>query len=299
MISIIIPTYMNKQFLSNTRMNIKFFSGCEVIIVNDNPKESLKNDLKEFKNIRLLENNSNLGFAQSINKGVRMATKKYVMLINDDVLLLDDSFKKATYLFEKYPLLFAVSFAQKEKDNSIVGKNILYWKRGLIFHAKAKNLKFGYSAWAEGGACLIDKNKFLQLGGFDPIYAPFYWEDIDLCYQAWKKGFKILFDPKILVEHHHESTIGKYFSRKFIQTIAFRNQFIFVWKNISDLNLLLKHFLLLFYNLLYYSIVKRQSNFLRGFFQAVKDLPAIITRRKLTNKDRKERDKKILASFSL
>lgn len=298
MISVIIPTLFKEQLLRNIEQNLRFLKECEIIVVNDNPKRSLKTDLKKFRNIVLIENSQNLGFALSVNKGVKKATKKYLMLLNDDVLLLDNNYKKAFAHFDKDTSLFAVSFAQKEKDNSTVGKNVLYWKRGLIFHSKANNLKFGQNAWADGGACLIDKNKFLQLGGLDPIYSPFYWEDIDLSYQAWKQGYKVLFDPHILVEHHHESTIGKYFSNNLIETTAFRNQFNFIWKNIADVDLLFKHIFFLPINLLYYSLQKKQINFVRGFFAAIMNLTAILTTRKKSNNYRKVSDKKILALFS-
>jgi len=298
MISVIIPTYVKQQLLRNLRQNLTFLKECEILIVNDNPKYSLKNDLKEFKNIVLIENGQNLGFAVSVNKGVKRATKKYIMLLNDDVLLLDSSYRKAIGLFAKDPSLFAVSFAQKEKDNSIVGKNILYWKRGIIYHSKAKDARFGQNAWADGGACLIDKDKFLELGGFDPIYSPFYWEDIDLSYQAWKQGYKILFAPDILLEHHHKSTIGKYFSNNLIETTAFRNQFSFIWKNIIDVDLLFKHIFFLPINLIYYSLLKKQKNFVRGFSSAVMNLKVILTTRKKSNSFRKVSDKNILALFT-
>ena len=296
MISIIIPTYIKKQLLQNISKNMQFFTGCEVIVVNDNPKESLKDDLKAFKNFTLIENNQNLGFARSVNRGVRKAAKKYVLLLNDDVLLFDDTYKNAIGLFEKNPLLFAVSFAQKERDNAIVGKNILYWKKGLIFHAKAKDMKFGYNAWADGGSCLIDKNKFLQLGGFDSIYTPFYWEDIDLSYHAWKQGYKILFDPTILVQHRHESTIGKYYSQRFIKITAYRNQLIFIWKNITDPLFLLQHFLFLPYNCIYY-LFKGEKEFILGFVDALKTINPIFTKRRIDNL--KISDRKILSQFSL
>ncbi|OGK23425.1 hypothetical protein A3A46_03190 [Candidatus Roizmanbacteria bacterium RIFCSPLOWO2_01_FULL_37_13] len=297
MISVIIPTFIKKQLLQNTVRNMKLLKECEVIIVNDNPKKSLINDLKEFKNVTLLENSQNLGFAKSVNKGVKKSTKKYVMLLNDDVLLLGKSYQKALDLFAKDPSLFAISFAQKERTGHVVGKNVLYWKRGLMFHSKSKDMKFGYNAWADGGACLIDKNKFLELGGFDSIYAPFYWEDIDLSYQAWKKGYKILFDPNIVVEHQHESTIGKQFSKKFIETTAFRNQFSFIWKNITDISMLLNHLFFLPFNLFYYFLLKKRINFIRGFFDGIKSLGGTLAVRNLSNRNRKIADKKILALF--
>ena len=269
MISVVIPAYKNhNEFLKKLKNNLSYLNNCEIIIVNDNPEKSLKQELKPFKNIILLENKKNLGFSQTINHGVAKAKEEYVMLLNDDVVLHDESFLAAVKYFKKDPQLFAVSFSQKEKDGSIVGKNVVYWKNGLFFHQKADNLTFGDNGWAEGGACIIDKQKFQKLGGFDPIYSPFYWEDIDLCYRAKKAGYKILFDPNIMVEHHHESTIGKYFSKDYVKTIAFRNQFLFIWKNIRG-GKILSHFLFLPFNLVYY-IFKREIAFIKGFFAAIK-----------------------------
>ncbi len=268
MISVIIPTYRNKDlFISNLKHNIPYLKNTEIIVVNDNPEISLKKDLSQFGNIILLENKKNLGFGKSVNKGVKRATQPYIMLLNNDVLLKDDSFLKAKFHFQNKKV-FAIGFAQKEKDGSIVGKNRFFWRRGLFFHQKADYLNRGENGWAEGGACIIDKNKFEKLGGFDSIYSPFYWEDIDLSYRARKAGYSILFDPNIIVEHYHESTIGKYFSRDFVKTIAFRNQFLFMWKN-TTIKEKLTHFLFLPFNICYY-LLKGEFAFLKGFFQAIK-----------------------------
>lgn len=269
MISVIIPTFKNKkQLLRNLKTNLSFLKNCEIIIVNDDPEESLKSEIKQFKNITLLENRHNLGFGQTVNRGVANATGKYIMLLNDDVKLLNNNYQIAINHFKKDRDLFTVSFAQKEKDGNIVGKNRFFWRRGLFFHQKAHDLKPGETGWAEGGACIINKKKFEELDGFDSMYSPFYWEDIDLSYRAKKAGYKILFDPNILVEHHHESTIGKYFEGNYIQKIAFRNQLLFIWKNITEPKKRLVHFLFLPYHLIRYLFTGKKE-FLLGFIEAL------------------------------
>lgn len=268
MISVVIPTYKNKeQFLKNLQHNLKYLIGCEIIVVNDNPEQSLTTDLKNYKNIFLIENDKNLGFGLSVNIGVQKSSNNLVMLLNDDVILSDRSYQKAIVQMDNNPKLFAISFAQKEKDGSIVGKNIVYWKRGLFFHQKADNLKNGENGWAEGGSCIINREIFLDLQGFDPIYKPFYWEDIDLSYQAKKTGYSVMFDPDILVKHYHESTISKFYSKDFIKTISFRNQFLFTWKN-SDIKQKIIHLLFLPINLIYYT-VKGEFAFMKGFIEAI------------------------------
>lgn len=275
MISVVIPSYKNKEkLLENLNHNLKFLKDCQIIIVNDDPEESLKNFLPRSKNILLIENKKNLGFGQSVNRGVKQADGNYIMLLNSDVQLINGNYQLAINNFHKDPSLFAVSLAQKEKDGSIVGKNKVYWHAGLYLHQKATDLNFGNNGWAEGGASLIDKNKFLKLNGFDPVYSPFYWEDIDLSSRARKAGYRIIFEPKILVIHHHESTIGRYFTKKQIKIIAYRNQLIFTWKNLTSPILIIKHLLYLPYLLITHLIIGDYL-FLIALIKAVSKLSQI------------------------
>jgi len=299
MISVIIPVYKNtKLFLDNFKKNLKFLDDCEILIVNDDPEKSIKKEIKSFKenNIFLIENRKNLGFGQSVNIGVKYAKGDYLFLLNTDVILNNKNYLHALKYFNENPNLFAVSFAQLEKDNQIVGKNILYFKDGLFCHQKANNLNFGFNAWAEGGACLIDKKKFNYLGGFDNLYSPFYWEDVDLSYRAWKAGFKILFDPKILVEHHHETTISKYFDKNKIKTIAYRNQLIFSLKNTTDFDLIVKFIFFLFKGLAK-SIMTFDLIYLKVVIVFILKIPLIIIKKIFNKKIYKISDKKIISFF--
>ena len=296
MISVVIPTYRkNEQFIRNLRQNMKYFDRCEVVIVNDYPLKSIKKDLSSFK-IKLIENKENLGFGRAVNIGVKKTKNDYVVLLNSDVVLYDDGFKKALDLFKKDEKLFDVGFVQKEKHDQIVGKNRVFWKNGFLQHSHASDLKTGISAWVEGGACIIQKEIYLKLGGFDELYSPFYWEDIDLSYRAWKADYRLLFDRSILVEHFHESTISTYFTSDIINKIAYRNQFIFLWKNITDSNLLLNHVLFIIPTTVV-NILKGNIIMLMGFFLALVKIPAILSRRKKQRKFFQQKDKEILEMF--
>lgn len=294
-LSVVIPTYKNKaMMLKNLKHNLSFLTDCEIIIVNDFPAQSLKEDLKEFKQVILLENQMNLGFGETVNKGVQKASTEHVMLLNTDVVLTDKSYEKAFQHFKNEPSLFAVSFAQKEKNGTIVGKNRIYWEKGFFQHSKADTMEFGINAWAEGGSCIVNTQKFLELKGFDAIYAPFYWEDIDLSYRAWKKGYKILFDPEILVEHHHESTIGKYFDGKKVESIAFRNQLLFIWKNIQDPIFSATHqkyFMWFCIKLL----LHRKWHYFKGIGTALKRSSLL---KKVNQKEYKRTDQEVITIFS-
>lgn len=277
MISILIPTFKNQELLiTNLRNNLPYLKDCEIIIINDNPTDGIKKFVsllngrdKVIQNIVLIENKENLGFGESINQGAKIAKGRFLMLLNSDVRLINNNFQFSILNFQNNPNLFAVSFAQKEKDGTIVGKNKIFWKDGFYQHKKITDNKPGENGWAEGGSSLIDKEKFQQLGGFDKIYSPYYWEDIDLSQRAKKMGWLVIFDPKIEVIHHHESTIGKYYNRNEIDTIAFRNQLIFTWRNLTNFNQKIEHCYCLFL-LVIINLVKGNLIYIKGLISALK-----------------------------
>ncbi len=97
-----------------------------------------------------------------------------------------------------------------------------------------------------GGSCAFDRRKFLELGGFDSLFHPFYLEDTDIGYMAWKRGWKVLYQPKSIVFHEHRGTIGKKFSSTFIESVVKKNFLLFCWKNIHETPRLVSHFFFAF-----------------------------------------------------
>ena len=77
-----------------------------------------------------------------------------------------------------------------------------------------------------GGSCAFDRRKFLELGGFDELLAPFYMEDTDLGYAAWKRGWQVLYQPRSIVYHEHRGTIGRHFSEARIQAVLKKNHLL-------------------------------------------------------------------------
>lgn len=279
------------MFYNYLELNKKYFYGCEVIVMNDYPQENITKQVNEIYPEAIVINNiKNLGFGNNVNLGVLKATRNYVLLMNSDVVLKDNSFLTTIEHFKTDSKLFAVGFAQIEKGGKIVGANKGYFEKGLINHSHqlvTNHQSLTANFWAEGGSSIFRRKLFIDLGLLDELYSPFYWEDIDLSYRAWKAGYKILYDPSIQVEHHHESTIGKYFDKPRILKIAFRNQIIFHWKNLTDKDLISKHL---------FSIPK--FIFFPGFFDALIRLPKILQERKKTVKLFKKTDKEILDLFN-
>jgi GT2 family glycosyltransferase len=278
------------MFFKFLEINKRYFEGCEVIVMNDYPQENItKSVLKIFPDVIVINNKKNYGFAGNVNRGILKATRNYVFLMNSDVVLKDNSFLDALKHFKTNNNLFAVGFSQIESNGKIVGANRAFFEKGLINHSHqliTNHQSLTTNFWAEGGASMFKKDLFVKLGLLDELYNPFYWEDIDLSYRAWKSGYEILYDKNIKVEHHHESTIGKYFDKSKILKTAFRNQLIFHWKNLTDKDLIFKHILYI-----------PKFIFIPGFFDAVIKLAKILKSRKKTVKLFKKTDKEILSQF--
>lgn len=184
--------------------------------------------------IVLLSLKKNLRFAGAANIGVLLASHKYVFLINNDVQVNPETIENLTEHFTD-PQVFAVACLEYQGTSvgEKAGKNILWFEKGTFFHNKAQNFDYGETAWASGGSAMFDKEKWLQLNGFDKAYYPAYWEDVDLSFRAKKKGWTVLFDPKSIVLHKHETTNSSIFGRRQIENMSIKNAKTFAWKNSS------------------------------------------------------------------
>lgn len=275
-ITIIIPIYRNdRMVLKNIKGNLQFFNQCEVIIVNDWPDSEINQEIERLSpQIKLIRNQKNLGFAESVNIAAQQAKGDILFLLNSDAKLISDQYIKWSNSFVKDDTLFAVSFLQND-GNKVVGINSVFFSRGMFMHRGLDESTSVLNGWAEGGTCLVRKKYFDLLGGFDAIYKPYYWEDVDLSYRAYKRGWKVIHASDVFIDHTHESTIGKYFSKSCILTIAYRNQFIFMWKNITDIRLLMSHFYYLPYHILKH-VIRTDYPFIKGFILALFKIPYII-----------------------
>lgn len=299
-ISVIIPNYNGQKLLSQNLPNvIKNCPECETIIVDDASSDESVNFLKKnFKKIKLIKNVRNLGFARSVNIGVKNAKGKLLLFLNSDVSPRPNflSFAMSHFKDEK---VFGVALADySHEDGKIItrGRGRASFSQGFLVHSAADTTR-GETFWVSGGASLVDRQKFQQLSGFDPVYAPFYWEDIDLAYRARKAGFICVFEPKSQVDHyHHEGAIAKFHSPFFIKTVSYKNQFLFVWKNISDPLFLMQHLLWQPYHFAK-SLLTIDLPFFMGFFWALLHIPKLIFNSQFSTLNPQLSDREVLKKF--
>lgn len=183
--------------------------------------------------VLLLQNRQNLRFAMTCNAGVEQASHELVFLLNSDVAPYPQTVQTLADHFAS-DQVFAVGCLEHERNSGkdeIGGKNTLTFGRGMFAHQRAESFESGETAWASGGSAMFDRQKWLDLGGFDPDYFPAYWEDVDLSYRAKQRGWKVLFDAKAEVDHNHESTNTAAFGQKKMTKMSWQHAQTFVAKN--------------------------------------------------------------------
>jgi GT2 family glycosyltransferase len=173
-----------------------------------------------------------------------------VVLLNND-MAVDRSFLEPLLKPLSDPSVFAVAsriaMADPAKSRFETGRTRGRFEAGLFYlwHDAIQPQEEQTAAvnvfWAGGGACAVDRRRFQLLGGFDSLYHPFYVEDTDLSYQAWKRGWKSVLAPGSRVIHKHRGTTGPKYGDLFVNNTTRRNHYLFVWKNVTDFGMLKKH----------------------------------------------------------
>ncbi len=242
-IDVIIPSYNGRYLLEKSLpyivKNTKHL-GKLIIIDNGSEDDTLSWLNKNYPQTLIVRNKTNLGYTKPVNQGISMSDSEFFILINNDVHPHKSYDTKSLPYFSD-PEVFAVSFNEEGSSWPDIS-----WSRGKIqfTHGKDKSRPV-LSPWASGGSALFRRSVWDALGGFDEIYAPFYWEDIDIGYRAWKSGYKTIWEPGAVVTHEHESTAKK-LNPHYIGLIRQRNELLFNWLNITDFKLVLGHFTFLF-----------------------------------------------------
>ncbi len=306
-INVVIPNYNGAELIKKNLPSVieatTKYADLSITIVDDGSDEDdyqkLKNFIESLKNskIDLIRQEKNLGFSSTVNKGVFSKDSDLLVILNTDVspekVFLDPVIKD----FELNDKLFGVGCLDKSEESGkfvLRGRGIGFWKKGFINHKKGETDKSD-TFWVSGGSSIIRTNLFKHLGGFDEIYNPFYWEDIDLSYRARKAGYDVMFENKSIVIHRHsEGSIRKNYSKSSITKIAYRNQFIFVWKNITETSMVVSHLFWLPYHMLK-AVLRADFVFFEGFLLALVRLPVIIERRNKQKSKYLKKDSELLS----
>lgn len=251
-VSIIIVNYNGFGLLKNCLITLYKFSknfDFEVLVVDNNSTDgNIEELVREFDKVILIKNKTNLGFAKANNIALNIAQGKYILFLNNDVYLIDNSIK------------MVLDFAQTQSDDTFIGCKLLNtdhtWQASIAnfpsglnsfsanfflyllfpnskylnkYHLQRKEIREPIIIDYVLGAFLFgSRETFLKLKGFDTKFF-FYAEDIDLCYRLKLLGGKTIYYPLTSVIHIGGASV------KTNQWFKFKN------KAISELQFFQKH----------------------------------------------------------
>ena len=292
-VSVVIPNYNGENLLpdclpyvikakDNPANRIR-----EIIVVDDDSQDKSIEVLKRFPGVKVIKHRINRGFSSSVNTGARSSKGKIIVLLNTDVKPSYDFLMSVLPHFSS-PNVFAVSL-HEEGYGWANGR----FKDGFIVHSPGKqDEEVQETFWVNGGSGVFRRDYWMDLNGMDErIFSPFYWEDLDLSYRAQKRGFTLLWDPKSMVTHKHESTLSR-LPNRYVVRIQERNQLLFIWKNLTSVALFRKHVIGLT------SRVLRHPGYVFVVFSALSKLGTVLKARKKELKEAKISDETIFARFS-
>ncbi|MDZ7740253.1 MAG: glycosyltransferase family 2 protein [Bacteroidota bacterium] len=230
-LSIVIVNYNVKYFLeqclNSVRKAIRDID-AEVIVVDNNSVDGSTKMLREkFPEIKSIENKVNTGFSKANNQAIRISKGEYVLLLNPDTVVEDDTFEKCIAFMDEHPDAGGLGVKMMDGKGNFLPES----KRGFPSPAAAFFKIFGLSKLfprsrtfgkyhlgyldknkihevdvLAGAFMMLRKNVLDEIGLLDEAFF-MYGEDIDLSYRIIKAGYKNYYFPETRIIHYKgEST---------------------------------------------------------------------------------------------
>lgn len=223
-----------------------------IVIDNNSSDDSVKSIRDKFPQVTIIENQTNLGFAEGNNVGIGYALKNnfdHVLLLNNDTLVKKDFLvqlvkvaqrsKKVDIASPKIYFAAGYEYHKNQYQEKERGKVIWYaggvidWDNVLTFHRGVDEVDEGQynkikeTEFATGCCMLIKRKVFEKIGFFDKKYF-LYLEDVDFCQRAKQEGFKIYFAPQAIIWHKNagSSAVGSFIQDYYLT----RNRLLFGMK---------------------------------------------------------------------
>jgi GT2 family glycosyltransferase len=217
-VSIVIPVHNKFAYTAACLRSLAAHAASmpfEVIVVDDLSSDVTEKRLAEITGIRVLRNAENLGFVGSCNAGAAMALGEFVLFLNNDTVVTAGWLEALIRVFDEAP------------DAGLVGARLVYpdgrlqEAGGIVFNDGSgwnygrfedpEDTRFAFRRevdYCSGAAIVLRRALFASLGGFDPRYAPAYYEDTDLAFAVRAAGLKVYYEPRSRVVHFEGVSAG-------------------------------------------------------------------------------------------
>src|SRR5438270_7814448 len=255
-VSVIIPTWNGRELLAEFLPSVlaaisayrdQHAAEVELLIVDDASTDGtlswLASTYGRHPSLRVVALPQNVGFLRAVNQGFAEARHAIVFLLNNDVRVAPDALAPLVSHFDDERVFAVCSKAYRLGTEFLDGAGKLglfergFWRVFLNYDILPTRLPPApppfYSFFASGGYTAYDAAKLAALGGFCELLAPNYWEDVEICYRAWKRGWTVVYEPASVVYHLSSATLGDARQRR-VRLITERNRLLMTWIHLHD-----------------------------------------------------------------
>lgn len=237
-LSVVIITRNRLEKLKRSIESVKkTLPGSEIIVVDNDSSDGTIEYLKNNSSIKPFFLDKNNGVAKARNIGIKIATKKYLMFLDDDAWIdsidinsIDEFFISNNKIAMVAPkILYPSGNIQESIRNYPTIMSILW--RGLELYKLFPNVHWykNYIShnihsiheidWSIGACQIFRKDIFCIIGYLDEKYF-FGYEDVDFCFRAKKKNYSIFYWPQATIYHEYNRSSAKGINRQLFRHIA-------------------------------------------------------------------------------
>ena len=237
-LSVLIPNYNGAALLEeNLPFTFRALENCgcswELLVADDASTDTSCRFLEEnYPEIRLIKAEKNLGFSGNCNRGAAFCRGEWMLLLNSDVKL-DPDYLKTLLPFTGEKGIFSLggSIFPDGPGSIMDGGKFPAWKGSMLqttlnFLPVSGTGNAFPSLFLSGAASLMHCASFRELGGFQELFNPYYFEDAEIAIHAWRRGWKSLFIPEARCFHRISSTIAASARKQAVQRVARRNKLL-------------------------------------------------------------------------
>ncbi len=303
-VTIIIPNFNGAHLLKHNLPSVldaidAYPGGGSLVVVDDGSKDDSVALLeRDFPQAQVVKHGMNQGFAEAIHSGVAAAQTEALFFLNSDVQPDRDFILPLIQALDlERGEVFSVSPVNYDESGrahpmSLNCFTIRYGSLRRVAVAEFATHSLS-SLYASGGSMLVGKSKFLQLGGFLPIFKPFYWEDFDLGVRACRMGWKNLLVPASKVTHQERGAIKESFTKREIKGALQRNKLLAEWIHFPATSVFLFSLPRLVMRTLAKTLVG-DLRYWRTLAEAVAKLPEVLAIRRKIDADAKRSFREVL-----
>jgi GT2 family glycosyltransferase/glycosyltransferase involved in cell wall biosynthesis len=217
-VSIIIPVHNQISFTRACLGSIQEQNdelSIEVIVVDDCSTDATAEEISRLPGLVYLQNATNEGFIAACNRGASIARGEYLVFLNNDTIVTKGWLAnlRDTFLQEAQAGLVGSKLVypdgRLQEAGGIIWRDASGWNRGKFEDPSKPEYNYLRQVdYCSAASIMVRQSTFKEVAGFDPKYAPAYYEDTDLAFKIAQRGLKVLYQPLSEVIHYEGVTSG-------------------------------------------------------------------------------------------